>query len=161
MRFSRRTLAGIGVIGALALSVPALAQDRTDDPAVESTQDGGADEGEDRRTAVRERFAEELASELGLPPEQVEAALEAVHERLHAERRAERLAALEERLDEAVAEGALTREQADAILAAAEAGVLPGGRGRWHRHGAPGGLGRGLAPDVAPAVGTDVQGAAI
>jgi hypothetical protein len=40
--------------------------------------------------------------------------------------KAERIAALKARLDAAVAEGKLTREQADAILKAAESGVLPG-----------------------------------
>ncbi len=57
---------------------------------------------------------------------------------LQAEREAEHLAALETRLDQAVAAGELTQEQADAMLAAAEAGVFPGG---GHGFGGRGGFG--------------------
>ena len=50
---------------------------------------------------------------------------------------ADRQAAMKERLAQAVEDGKLTQEQADAVTAAAEAGVLrPGGRGG---HGGPAG----------------------
>jgi hypothetical protein len=64
----------------------------------------------------------------------VAAALEKVETQMQADAKAERQAALKTRLDQAVKDGKLTQEQADAILKAAEAGVLPGsGRG----HGGP------------------------
>lgn len=138
MRITRKALAGIGVAGALALaSVPALAQDATETPDVPS-------EVEAFRDARHAEFAAALADELGLPVEEVEAALESVRADLQAARQEERLAALQERLDEAVAAGDLTQEEADAIIAAAEAGVLPFGRRGMRGHGGFGGFGPGV-----------------
>ena len=69
-------------------------------------------------------------SELGIDKAKVAEALAKVEDQMHSDMKAERQAALSERLAEAVAEGKLTQEQADAILKASEAGVLPGGPGR-------------------------------
>lgn len=111
---------------------------------------------EQRREEHRDAFAEALAAELGVEKEKVAAALEKVREQMRAEagtrhegrgrpdgvrpdgarpdgarpdaeeRAAERQARLAERLDQAVADGKLTREQADAIRKAIESGVLRG-----------------------------------
>lgn len=143
----RRSLAVLGAAGVLTagLAVPALAQD-TDDTRDGVQGDTQQTTPEDRRAAKEERraerqaaFAAELAAELDLPAEQVEEAVATVRERLAEERRAERLAALTERLDEAVADGTLTQEQADAILDGVEDGVLPMLRG-WHARGGAGGF---------------------
>ncbi|MGC4875005.1 hypothetical protein ACLQ26_01895 [Micromonospora sp. DT43] len=94
-------------------------------------------------------FAEALAKELGVPTDKVTAALEKVREQHRpADRPArpsaeDRQAALKERLDQAVKDGKLTQEQADAITKAVEAGVFPGagghrGPGIHHGEGAPG-----------------------
>jgi hypothetical protein len=80
-------------------------------------------------------MAELLANELGISKEDVAAALERVETQLRTEAQEDRQADLKERLDAAVAEGTLTQEQADAILAAHEAGVLGGGPHGW---GGPG-----------------------
>jgi hypothetical protein len=89
-------------------------------------------------------FAEALAEELDLPVDQVADAVTAVRERLHEQRMEARRGVLQERLDEAVASGDLTQEQADAIAEASDAGVLPCRRGfgaRRHGHGAHGWFG--------------------
>jgi hypothetical protein len=46
---------------------------------------------------------------------------------------ADRVGPLQRALDELVADGTLTQEQADAVLKAAEAGVFPGPGGGGHR----------------------------
>ncbi|MFG3698418.1 hypothetical protein ACGF5C_10965 [Micromonospora sp. NPDC047620] len=104
----------------------------------------GNDERQQQRAERQAEFAEALAKELGVSTDKVTAALEKVREaRKPADRpergdSADRQAALKERLAQAVEDGKLTQEQADAITAAAEAGVLagPGGRGG---HGGPAG----------------------
>ncbi|MEU8085502.1 hypothetical protein AB0B57_18000 [Micromonospora sp. NPDC049101] len=104
-------------------------------------------------------FAEALAKELGVPTDKVTAALEKVREQHRpadrpqrpsaADRQAalkERQAALKARLDQAVKDGKLTQEQADAITKAIEAGVFPGPGA----HRGPGGHG-GPGNDGGPA----------
>lgn len=139
---TRRIAAASAVAGVLTVGivVPAIAQDSdtTDDTAAQTT--------EDRRAAQQDAFAAALADELGLDTETVAAAVDTVRDQMRAEHDAERAAALQDQLDQAVADGELTQEQADAIIAAREAGALPlggrGGRGghggHMGRHGGPG-----------------------
>jgi Spy/CpxP family protein refolding chaperone len=121
-----RRLLVLGVVGTLvlgALALPALAQNATETPS-EITPSPGPFK-EDRQSA----FVEALAEELNLPVDQVTDAVTAAHEKLAEQWRDERVAALQQRLDEAVAAGKLTQEQADAIVAATEAGVFSAGPG--------------------------------
>jgi hypothetical protein len=137
---TRNALLGVVVAGAVAAGVvmPALAQDdaaTTEEQQTVTTRDG-------YRALHQERFAAALADELGLPETEVAEAIERVRTGFRAEARADRTEQLEERLDEAVEAGDLTREQADAILEAHEAGVMPFGRGGGHDgHGGRGGHG--------------------
>ncbi len=133
------TLAGGIVVGvtALALAVPQLAgAEESPTPQTEgstSTQTPGPEDERPDREGLREERSAELASrladELGLEQDEVSTALDTVLEQLRSEHQAERQAQLSERLDQAVESGRLTREQADAILEAAEQGGLPGSRG--------------------------------
>ncbi len=136
-------LATTGLLGLAA--VPVLAQDTTTTPEQgasesatgESTDpaapdddatpdDATAEEGDVGRAHDHGEFAdtlaEELAAELGLDTDEVRDALDAVRERLQAERdtrmedsRAEADAARAQALDDAVADGALTQDQADLL----------------------------------------------
>ncbi|HSK97134.1 MAG TPA: hypothetical protein VK891_11000 [Euzebyales bacterium] len=131
-------LAGISVLAVGALALPALADNLTEAPS-EGTE--ASSEVPDAGPGVHmrfegapEAFAEALAEELDLPVDRVTDAMTAARERLARQWEEERLAHLRERLDEAVAEGALTQEQADAIVAAMREGVLPLGPG-FGRHG--------------------------
>ncbi|PZG20553.1 hypothetical protein C1I95_09355 [Micromonospora craterilacus] len=149
-------LAAAGVLGVgIAAPTVALADDKSTPSAsasAEDQQDGQRPE----RTEQRQAFAEQLAQELGVPTEKVTAALEKLREqhksqgRPDGEHRAgrggdrgpkgsaeDRKEVLAERLTQAVKDGKLTQEQADAITAAVEAGVF-GGPGGW---GGPGGRG--------------------
>lgn len=139
---SRRRLLVLAAAGLLvaAFAVPAFAQNATpegSDPTSESTSEQTPRQ--ERHAARHAAFAEALSEELDLPVDQVTEALTTVRERLREERMDARRDALQERLDDAVANGDLTQEQADAILNAAEAGVLRGrrgfGGGRHHPHG--------------------------
>ncbi|MEH1011668.1 hypothetical protein V6U90_00850 [Micromonospora sp. CPCC 206060] len=147
-RFTRKNvLIGLAAAGVLGVGIAAPAVALADSSA--SPTPSASSSTEDRRTEHRTEFAEALAKELGVPVEKVTAALEKVHEQRKADRderwrdrvgdrpdRADRQAALAERLKQAVEDGKLTQEQADAITKAAEAGVLGGGwRGHW---GGPG-----------------------
>lgn len=147
MRFTdktRRWVAVLGAGGALvagAFALPALAQDGSSDAGTAAATDDStaATEGstsEDPATGPRahveerhEALVEALADELGLPVDEVRTALEAAQETVAAEWAEQRQSLLQERLDAAVADGRLTQEQADAIIAAAEEGVI-GGPGR-------------------------------
>ena len=128
------TFAGLGVAGAggllgLALIGPTNAfADPSPSPSASASANPKADRGA-ARAAQENARAEALAKELGIDAAKVKAALEKVDAQMAAEAKAKRLTALKTRLDAAVAEGKLTREQADAILKAAEAGVLPGADG--------------------------------
>jgi hypothetical protein len=134
-------LAGAGAAGviALGLAVPTLAfaQDGpTPTPSNSSSADSGQPAGRtwpgkadrDQKRAERQnQLAEGLAKELGIPQDKVTAALEKVQGQLEASAKADREAQMRERLSAAVSAGKITQEQADAIAAAAAAGVLPGG----------------------------------
>lgn len=145
MKIDRRALAGLGVTGVLLLgaAVPALAQDATESPT--TGEEPTAEDREARAAEREQQFAAALAEELGIDEDTVAAALDTVRTRLTEERAAERRAALEERLAEAVAAGELTQEQADALLAAEEAGVLGRGFGPRGGHGR-GGFGGPFGP---------------
>ncbi|AVT39515.1 hypothetical protein [Plantactinospora sp. BB1] len=150
--------AGVLTVG-LAAPAVAFAEDATPapTPSTSAERDQTAP-GHDKRLAEqRGRLAEQLAEELGVPQERVEAALAKIKEQHRAEwkdraeqrgkgrpdarSKADRQAMLKERLDQAVSDGKLTREQADAIIAAAESGVFPawgGGPGAGGpKHGGP------------------------
>lgn len=162
MKITRKSVAALGATAAIAFAaVPALARDATQTP----TESSAATEGstseptthDERMADHRAAFAEALAAELDLPVDQVTDAVTAVDEQLRAERDAQRRAALQQRLDDAVANDDLTQEQADAMAAAAEAGVLGGPDGHGHDHG-PRGKGR-FGPPTAGVPGTDTDAA--
>lgn len=77
-------------------------------------------------SAMRDKLAEALASELGLDKSAVASALEELRVAAQAERRA----SFKTKLDQAVTDGTLTQAEADAVLKAAEAGVIGMGGGR-------------------------------
>ncbi|KAB1911262.1 hypothetical protein [Micromonospora sp. AMSO31t] len=151
-RMSRKhLLAGLAAAGVLGVGIAAptvaLADDKSPSPAPSAST--STDQGTDRQQQRADRqaeFAESLAKELGVPTDKVTAALEKLREQRQADRperpsTGDRQAALKDRLDQAVKDGKLTQEQADAVLKAAEAGVFPGpgghgprgGDGRWGR----------------------------
>ncbi|MEV5766482.1 hypothetical protein AB0L34_18195 [Micromonospora sp. NPDC052213] len=146
----KHLLAGLAAAGVLGVGIAAptvafAADGGSSTPSASASESGsGKDERQQQRAERQAEFAEALAEELGVPTDKVTAALEKVREaRKPADRpergdSADRQAALKERLAQAVEDGRLTQEQADAITAAAEAGVFPapGGRGG---HGGPAG----------------------
>lgn len=137
-------LSGIGIAGALAVAVasPALAEDPTPSPSASSSAADQPDR-EAFRAQRQDELAAALATELGIDKAKVAAALEKVRTAQQGKAQADRTAQLKTRLDAAVKAGTLTQEQADAILKAAEAGVLPhGGPGGRHGGGARGFGGR-------------------
>ena len=121
---------------AVGIAVPAVASatDPSGSPTPSASASASASDREQKQADRdqqqadrRDKLAEGLAAELGVSKDRVLAALEKVEAQLRADARTEHLAGLKERLDAAVTEGKITREQADAILKAAEEGVLPGG----------------------------------
>ncbi|MCZ7436205.1 hypothetical protein O7598_07370 [Micromonospora sp. WMMC241] len=138
----KRLLVGLAAAGVLGVGIAAPTVALADDnsPSASASTDQRADRHADRQA----EFADALAKELGVPADKVTAALEKLREQRQADRperptppsAQDRQAALKERLDQAVKDGKLTQEQADAVLKAAEAGVFPspGGMG-------PGGMG--------------------
>ncbi|WP_422734874.1 hypothetical protein ACN26Y_15455 [Micromonospora sp. WMMD558] len=141
----KHLLAGFAAAGLLGVGIAAPTVAFAADGASPSASASAETDREQRRADRQAEFAEALATELGVSTDQVTAALEKLREQRKDERperpdATDRQAALKERLDRAVEDGKLTREQADAIIAAAEAGVLPGPGGRGG-HGGPGGLG--------------------
>ncbi|MBS3942473.1 MAG: hypothetical protein KG028_16055 [Actinobacteria bacterium] len=149
---TRKTVAAGGLAAALAIVgvLPALAQDAddttTDDTTTETTRAW-----DDLRAEHRAAFAEKLAERLGLDADEVATALEEVRELQRAESETLRLEHLTARLDEAVAAGHLTQEQADAMLEAHENGEMPFGGGR--RGGATGHHGRGMSGGMSGGAG--------
>lgn len=75
-----------------------------------------------QRDAMRDKLTSALAKELGLSEAKVEAAFEQVHEEHVAERRE----ALNDRLDDAIDDGKLTKNDKASVLKAFDAGVLGG-----------------------------------
>ncbi|MFY1616913.1 hypothetical protein [Micromonospora sp. WMMD736] len=120
-------LAAAGVLG-VGIAAPTIAF-AADSPTPSASAAPAPGAKSDRQG----RFAEELAKELGVPTDKVTAALEKIREQHRPADRPQRhspedrKAALKERLDQAVKDGKLTQEQADAITKAVEAGVFPGG----------------------------------
>ena len=150
-RMSRKhLLAGLAAAGVLGVGIAAptvaLADDKSPSPSASAIQDQGTDRQQQRADRQAE-FAEALAKELGVSTDKVTAALEKLREQHRADRpqrpstedrqgrQEERQANLKERLDQAVKDGKLTREQADAVLKAVEAGVFPGPGARGHHGG--------------------------
>lgn len=126
-------LAAAGVLGVgIAAPTVALADDTTPTPSASTSTDQGSDR-QQQRADRQQEFAESLAKELGVPTDKVTAALEKLREQRQADRTEDRQAKLKERLDQAVKDGKLTQEQADAVLKAVEAGVFPGPGGHGHR----------------------------
>ncbi|MFJ6196219.1 hypothetical protein [Micromonospora sp. NPDC092111] len=137
-------LAAAGVLGVgIAAPTVAFAEDSaTPAPTASSTADQGT-ERQQQRADRQNEFADALAKELGVPTDKVTAALEKVRaqhqgkgDRPERPSPEDRQAKLKDRLDQAVKDGKLTQEQADAITKAVEAGVFPGPGGRGH-HGGP------------------------
>ena len=79
------------------------------------------------RAEHEQQLAEALAKELGMPTDKVAAALKKVQTQMEEQARAAYQKQLKEHLQQAVSAGKLTQEQADAILKAANSGVLRGG----------------------------------
>ncbi len=138
-------LVGTGVaVAALGIAVPTMAFAQDPAPATLSSNspsastDPAATDRQQRQAERQDTMAELLARELGLDKDTVAAALDAVESQLRDQADTQRQAALKERLDAAVSAGTLTQEQADAVLAAAAAGVLGGGMGGGHGHPGPG-----------------------
>ncbi|MFD2763361.1 hypothetical protein [Micromonospora eburnea] len=144
-------LAAAGVLGVgIAAPTVALADDKSPAPSASASADQGTDR-QQKRADRQNEFAEALAKELGVPTDKVTAALEKLTEQHKGDRperpsakdRQEKLkdrqenrqAQLKERLDQAVKDGKLTQEQADAVLKAVEAGVFPGPGARGHHGG--------------------------
>ncbi len=135
-RMSKKTLLILGTSGVLALGIaaPTVAwAEGRNNPSI--SHPGG----EERQ----QKLAEALAKELGLEPAKVSEALTKVHEQMRAEAeaskgqrpqgpdtRADHLEQLKTRMAEAVKAGKLTQAEADAIVKAAQAGLLNGGRGK-------------------------------
>ncbi|MEU1607106.1 hypothetical protein [Micromonospora matsumotoense] len=151
MMSKKRLLVGFAAAGVLGVGIaaPTVAfaeNGATPTPGASSDASQGTDRQQQRADRQNE-FAEALAKELGVDTDKVTAALDKVRaqhkdrakgdrpERPSAEDRQEKLA---ERLAQAVKDGKLTQEQADAITKAVEAGVFPGPAGRGH-HGGPAG----------------------
>ncbi|MDG4788952.1 hypothetical protein O7626_23990 [Micromonospora sp. WMMD1102] len=177
--FSRkRVVGGLVAAGVLTVGLAAPAVAFAEDGATPAPAPSSSTSADSGRTGPkhtkdwaeqRGKLAGQLAEELGVPQEKVEAALAKIREqhradwkgraeqrgdRPDARSKVDREAMLKERLDKAVADGKLTREQADAILAAAEAGVFPawgGGHRGGPMHGGPAGAPADGAGSDSPA----------
>jgi hypothetical protein len=81
----------------------------------------------------QDKLSAGLAKELGIDQKKVSDALTKVQKQLAGDAKTKRADALKDRLAKAVKAGKLTQAQADAIVAAAQKGVLPAGG--WGQHG--------------------------
>ncbi|MEU8254965.1 hypothetical protein AB0C06_11955 [Micromonospora inaquosa] len=141
----KHLLAGLATAGVLGVGIAAptiafAADSSTPTPSTSTAPAPGAAPGAKDRQG---ELAEALAKELGVPTDKVTAALEKIREQHRPTDRPQRpsaedrQAALKQRLEQAVKDGKLTQEQADAITKAVEAGVFPGPGGHrgpgWHR----------------------------
>ncbi|RSS62693.1 hypothetical protein [Streptomyces sp. WAC06614] len=145
-------LAGVG----LAFPAVALAEDGGRPAPSQDKQEQKHDKRAEQRADRQKELAEALAKDLGVPVEKVTGSLEkfrAAQREQHAQDHdrngggqrhfkdgqrpdAEALQKkLAERLAQAVKDGKITQAQADAILAAAKAGALPGPFGGPHGQG--------------------------
>ena len=132
------TITALGVTGAAGVLALALVGPNVafadPSPSPSSSSGTSADDRATKRAQQQDELATALAKELGIDKAKVAAALEKVQTERAAAAKAERLADLKTRLDAAVTAGKLTRAEADAILKAAENGVLPqGGPGHGKR----------------------------
>jgi hypothetical protein len=141
-------IVGAGAAGLLAvgLSVPAIAAAADPSPSPSASSSAGGAPAPSASTAPGDKqsrqadrqaaLAAALAKELGIDQSKVADALQKAEASLQAQAKTDRQNQLKSRLDEAVKSGKLTQAQEDAILKAAESGVLPYG-------GGPGGHGPG------------------
>ncbi|MEU8262820.1 hypothetical protein AB0C02_19600 [Micromonospora sp. NPDC048999] len=154
----KHMLAGLAAAGVLSVGIAAPAVAFADDkpaptPSATSTQ---ADN--HQRPDRQAKFAEELAKELGVSTDQVTAALKKIGAEHKADRperpaganrhekpqdrqelRAKMQEKLQQRLDQAVKDGKLTQDEADAIVKAVKSGVFQGLGGEHFRgHWGPG-----------------------
>jgi hypothetical protein len=142
----KHVLAGLAAAGVLGVGIAAptvaLADDKSPSPSASASAEQGTDRQQQRADRQAE-FAEALAKELGVSTDKVTAALEKIRQQHQGDRPArpftenqqDRQAQLKERLDQAVKDGKLTQEQADAVLKAVEAGVFPGPGARGQHGG--------------------------
>ncbi|MDI1463986.1 hypothetical protein QEZ54_23655 [Catellatospora sp. KI3] len=140
---TKKKLALLGTAGVLALGVAVPGVAYATDPSPSPSTSASTSPGTGDRDARQAAFAAALAKELGVDEQKVSDALTKVREQLRSERgddgrtgeqsQADRAARLKERLDQAVKDGKLTQAEADAIVKAAQAGVLGGGHGGGHR----------------------------
>ncbi|GHJ43851.1 hypothetical protein Cs7R123_11930 [Catellatospora sp. TT07R-123] len=142
VNLTKKKLVALGVGGALALAVAVPGMAYANDPSPSPSASSSTSSSQNDREAGQAAFAAALAKELGIDQQKVSDALTKVRAQLRAEHgsksddqnQADRTAKLKERLDQAVKDGKLTQAEADAIVKAAQAGVLGGGGHGGDRH---------------------------
>jgi uncharacterized protein (DUF1501 family) len=142
MRLSRRkvalSVAGATGLLAVGIAVPTLAY--AQDPSPSPSASAPATSAKPDAGQRQDELAAALADKLGIDKEKVATALAEIRAEREATRtkpdgtaRPDRTAELKTRLDAAVKAGTITQAEADAIVKAAEAGVLGGGGHRGPR----------------------------